>query len=129
MSGTIPNMYIGLYKPIYVCSDRDVVMDKVNQNQELDTKSVKSEIDDDNKIVSDVEVFPEFCRSQKEKDCWMLFQKMSKKGIRVSYDTILRGMLTPTELRAVQKQKTLDEERRNEAAEEEASTVAAVVQN
>lgn len=103
-------------------------MDKVNQNSEFDTKSVKSETDDGNKIVSDVEVFPEFCRSQKEKDCWMLFQKMSKKGIRVSYDTILRGMLTPTELRAVQKQKTLDEERLNEAAEEEAAAAAAAVQ-
>lgn len=27
---------------------------------------------------------------------------MVKKGITVSYDTILRGMLTPTELRAAQ---------------------------
>lgn len=31
---------------------------------------------------------------------------MSNMGLSVSYDTILRGMLTPTELRVLQKQKT-----------------------
>lgn len=48
-------------------------------------------------------VFPEYVRSIKEKECWILFQKMINKGISVSYETIMRGMLTPTEVRAVQK--------------------------
>lgn len=48
-------------------------------------------------------VYPEYVRSIKEKECWLLFQKMSNKGISVSYETILRGMLTPSEVRAVEK--------------------------
>lgn len=48
-------------------------------------------------------VFPEYVRSIKEKECWILFQKMVNKGISVSYETIMRGMLTPTEVRAVEK--------------------------
>ncbi|KAI5735015.1 hypothetical protein M8J77_013143 [Diaphorina citri] len=42
---------------------------------------------------------PPIFRTSKEQDCWTMFQKMTKKGINVSYDTILRGMLTPTEYR------------------------------
>ncbi|XP_046382300.1 translation initiation factor IF-2 isoform X2 [Ischnura elegans] len=41
---------------------------------------------------------PEF-KSAKEKECWELYQRMCDKGLTVSYDTILRGMLTPTEYR------------------------------
>lgn len=48
-------------------------------------------------------VYPEYVRSIKEKECWLLFQKMIKKGISVSYETILRGMLTPSEVRAVER--------------------------
>lgn len=47
--------------------------------------------------------YPEYVRSIKEKECWLLFQKMVNKGIAVSYETIMRGMLTPTEVRAVEK--------------------------
>lgn len=48
-------------------------------------------------------VFPEYVRSIKEKECWLLYQKMSNKGISISYETILRGMLTPSEVRVVEK--------------------------
>lgn len=48
-------------------------------------------------------VYPEYVRSIKEKECWLLYQKMVKKGISVSYETILRGILTPSEVRAVEK--------------------------
>lgn len=34
-----------------------------------------------------------------EKKCWELYRKMSDKGVNVSFDTVLRGMLTPTEYR------------------------------
>lgn len=47
--------------------------------------------------------YPEYVRSIKEKECWLLFQKMANKGISVSYETILRGMLTPSEVRIAQK--------------------------
>uniref|UniRef100_A0A182NHV0 Uncharacterized protein n=1 Tax=Anopheles dirus TaxID=7168 RepID=A0A182NHV0_9DIPT len=45
-------------------------------------------------------------QTPKEQECYRLFLKMSKKGLAVSYDTILRGMLTPTELRVLQKKKS-----------------------
>ncbi|KAB0796837.1 hypothetical protein PPYR_10898 [Photinus pyralis] len=35
----------------------------------------------------------------KEKQCWEMYRKMSGKGVRISFETILRGMLTPTEYR------------------------------
>lgn len=38
-------------------------------------------------------------KSPKEKQCWNLYCKMVEKGVNVSFDTILRGMLTPTEYR------------------------------
>ncbi|XP_035786613.1 uncharacterized protein LOC118463831 isoform X2 [Anopheles albimanus] len=48
----------------------------------------------------------ELLQSPKEQECYRLYLKMSKKGLAVSYDTILRGMLTPTELRVLQKKKS-----------------------
>lgn len=54
-------------------------------------------------ILDSSTIYPEYVRSIKEKECWLLFQKMVKKGITVSYETILRGMLTPSEVRAVEK--------------------------
>ena len=35
----------------------------------------------------------------KEKQCYDMYRKMNKKGVAISFDTILRGMLTPTEYR------------------------------
>lgn len=68
-------------------------------------------------------IFPEYVRSIKEKECWLLFQKMVTKGIAVSYETILRGMLTPSEVRAVEKkQKEIIE--REASIELEAASVA-----
>ncbi|XP_055374526.1 uncharacterized protein LOC129607519 [Condylostylus longicornis] len=43
--------------------------------------------------------YPEFVKSLKERECWKLFQTMTNKGVAVSYETVLRGLLTPTELR------------------------------
>uniref|UniRef100_A0AAG5D6V3 Uncharacterized protein n=1 Tax=Anopheles atroparvus TaxID=41427 RepID=A0AAG5D6V3_ANOAO len=48
-------------------------------------------------------------QTPKEQECYRLFLKMSKKGLAVSYDTILRGMLTPTELRVLQKKKNREQ--------------------
>ncbi|RZB40065.1 uncharacterized protein BDFB_002744 [Asbolus verrucosus] len=42
--------------------------------------------------------------SVKEKQCWDMYCKMADKGLKVSYDTILRGMLTPTEYRMRRKE-------------------------
>ncbi|XP_053687016.1 uncharacterized protein LOC128736556 [Sabethes cyaneus] len=45
-------------------------------------------------------------QTPKERECYRLYQKMANMGLAVSYDTILRGMLTPTELRVLQKQRS-----------------------
>ncbi|XP_006624996.2 uncharacterized protein LOC102681047 isoform X3 [Apis dorsata] len=46
---------------------------------------------------------PQF-QTNKEKECWHLYKKMCDKGVCVSFDTVLRGMLTPTEYRLRQKE-------------------------
>lgn len=50
----------------------------------------------------DLPLQPRF-QSTKEKECWHLYRKMCDKGVYVSFDTVLRGMLTPTEYRLRQK--------------------------
>ncbi|KNC21842.1 hypothetical protein FF38_03201 [Lucilia cuprina] len=62
--------------------------------------------------------FPEYVRSLKERECWKLYMKMSTKGVNITYDTILRGMLTPTEFRQLQKQRELEEAKAQKEAEE-----------
>lgn len=61
-------------------------------------------------------------QSAKERECWKLFQKMTTRGITVSYETILRGMLTPTELRLIQKQRELEQAQLEAAAAAESAT-------
>lgn len=70
-------------------------------------------------------IYPEYVRSIKEKECWLLFQKMIKKGIAVSYETILRGMLTPSEVRAVEKKQKEIVERQASIDLEAAAAAAA----
>lgn len=56
-------------------------------------------------------------------ECWRLYEKMRKTGLNVSYDTILRGILKPSELRLLEKQKKLlgnIEETTNDGTELEA---------
>lgn len=80
-----------------------------NSGEAEATRVTRSDSKADDKIhtqiglFDDVHTFPEYVRSIKEKECWILFQKMVGKGISVTYETILRGMLTPTEVRAVEK--------------------------
>lgn len=70
--------------------------------------------------------FPLYVCSIKERECWKLHQKMCAKGVSVSYETVLRGMLTPTEFRHYQKQREHEETKAaQEAAEAEAEAAAA----
>ncbi|XP_046734941.1 uncharacterized protein LOC124404651 [Diprion similis] len=46
---------------------------------------------------------PQF-QTRKERECWHLYRRMCDKGVYVSFDTVLRGMLTPTEYRLRQKE-------------------------
>lgn len=62
--------------------------------------------------------YPDYVRSLKERECWKLYQKMSKKGVNITYDTILRGMLTPTEFRQLQKQREIEEAKALKESEE-----------
>lgn len=48
------------------------------------------------------ESFPEYVRTEKEKECWILYKKIADKGIVITYETILRGMLTPSEVRVIE---------------------------
>ncbi|XP_070163340.1 uncharacterized protein [Polyergus mexicanus] len=47
-------------------------------------------------------------QTTKEKECWHLYRRMCDKGVYVSFDTVLRGMLTPTEYRLRQKEYSQD---------------------
>ncbi|XP_034478008.1 uncharacterized protein LOC117784391 isoform X2 [Drosophila innubila] len=69
--------------------------------------------------------FPLYVCSIKERECWKLHQKMSAKGVSVSYETVLRGMLTPTEFRHFQKQREHEEAKAQEAADAEAEAALA----
>ncbi|ALC41285.1 CG13203 [Drosophila busckii] len=69
--------------------------------------------------------YPLYVCSIKERECWKLYQKMCAKGVSVSYDTVLRGMLTPTEFRHFQKQREHEETKAQQAAEAAAEAAAA----
>ncbi|XP_055689199.1 uncharacterized protein LOC129793334 [Lutzomyia longipalpis] len=78
---------------------------------------VKSKIEDKCATIEADDQSPENLKTAKERECWKLFQKMTNRGISVSYDTILRGMLTPTELRMIQKKQELENAKRNSIEE------------
>ncbi|XP_055607493.1 AF4/FMR2 family member lilli-like isoform X2 [Uranotaenia lowii] len=61
-------------------------------------------------------------QTPKERECYRLFQKMATKGLSVSYDTILRGMLTPTELRVLQKQRSKLEKQQESSRQNSSET-------
>ncbi|XP_067633333.1 uncharacterized protein [Eurosta solidaginis] len=67
--------------------------------------------------------YPEYVCSLKERECWKLYRKMSIKGVSVSYETVLRGMLTPTEFRQVQKQREIEEAKARVLEEEKEVTL------
>uniref|UniRef100_A0A1A9W9X8 Uncharacterized protein n=1 Tax=Glossina brevipalpis TaxID=37001 RepID=A0A1A9W9X8_9MUSC len=57
----------------------------------------------------EVLTYPDYIQSYKGRECWKLFLKMSASGVNIAYDTILRGLLTPTEFRQQQKQREVEE--------------------
>lgn len=68
------------------------------ENAEVKIAPVQKKKSEEKDVIED---YPEHCDTKKERDCWKLFKKMLGNGVTVNYDTILRGMLTPTELRTV----------------------------
>lgn len=103
-------------------SSKDLFNDEKATTQHTITKAASEKVQID--AFGGGNVFPEYVRSIKERECWILFQKMINKGISVSYETIMRGMLTPTEVRAVEKkQKEIFE--RQASLEMEAAAAAA----
>lgn len=93
-------------------SDETSVLVDENQNDEVPVATVKKPLEEESYQ------YPEYVRSIKERECWKLFQKMSAKGVNITYDTILRGMLTPTEFRQLQKQRELEEAKALKESEE-----------
>ncbi|KAL3283765.1 hypothetical protein HHI36_017935 [Cryptolaemus montrouzieri] len=70
----------------------EISKDTLAKSNELENIDVKPDVE--NNQGED----QKFCSSN-EKECWKLFLKMNNKGVKVNYDTLLRGMLTPTEYR------------------------------
>ncbi|KAL9875071.1 uncharacterized protein ACN427_013329 isoform 2-T2 [Glossina fuscipes fuscipes] len=89
-----------------------------SHNSAADSPAVEVAVSVPNKAATDccsgtktLEVFtyPHHVRSHKGRECWKLFLKMSASGVNIAYDTIMRGLLTPTEFRQQQKQRELEE--------------------
>lgn len=96
-------------------------LDKVNSASNGNGNS-----NSNNKKTHDDENFPDNVQSVRERECYRLYQKMSSMGLNVSFDTVMRGMLTPTELRVIQKKRDLQMARQAtiDQAEEEARQIA-----
>lgn len=80
-----------------------------NSVQSVSEKSTKKDTDNTQRRKSSIfSNESSLCASGtvKENECKIVFQKMSNEGLSVSYDTILRGMLTPTELRKLKKEQS-----------------------
>lgn len=89
----------------------------LENNKNNENVSVSNQSSNDKTLEEDYE-FPHYVRSLKERECWKLYMKMSTKGVNITYDTILRGMLTPTEFRQLQKQREIEEAKALKEAEE-----------
>lgn len=76
------------------------LLPNVNSNASVSSK-------EENTDAVPTETEPPF-QTRKEKDCWHLYKRMCDKGVHVSFDTVLRGMLTPTEYRLRQKECSQD---------------------
>ncbi|KAL7291495.1 hypothetical protein TKK_0014755 [Trichogramma kaykai] len=75
------------------------VRDESNDKTPGQVSSLDINLEKEKSIVSEP-----YCQTPKEKECWHLYRKMCDKGVFVSFDTVLRGMLTPTEYRLRQKE-------------------------
>lgn len=102
--------------------------DSGNTSPESDKQETQTSTQSPNK---NEKPFPENVQTAKERECYRLYQKMSSMGLNVSFDTVLRGMLTPTELRVIQKKKeselarqaTIEREQEAQQESEESRTV------
>lgn len=124
---------IGIPAPIFLndyenCRSND----KKDKNATLDDKTTNNAniLNQNRSAITNSSLidyaFPEYVRSEKERECWKLFKKMTLKGVSVTYDTILRGMLTPTEFRQLQKQRELEEAKAKETEDEQQEVSKAV---
>ncbi|XP_057333312.1 uncharacterized protein LOC130672662 [Microplitis mediator] len=66
---------------------------KILQRNSFDERTIDIGMDNDGQTAEPV------LGTTKEKECWHLYRRMCDKGVCVSFDTVLRGMLTPTEYR------------------------------
>lgn len=99
-------------------SSNEACEEKENFSESLNKNSTKANIQTTvPKTLEEEYEFPEYVRSRKERECWKLYMKMSTKGVNITYDTILRGMLTPTEFRQLQKQRDVEEAKAKENLE------------
>ncbi|XP_039286167.1 uncharacterized protein LOC111044585 [Nilaparvata lugens] len=71
---------------------------QVKEPIKMEKRSEKTEEEEEDEEENAENDIPEF-KTPKEQECWDLFRRMVDKGITVSFETVLRGMLTPTEYR------------------------------
>ncbi|KAG5873999.1 hypothetical protein JTB14_015930 [Gonioctena quinquepunctata] len=95
------------------CQSSDFVEHVEPESATKDGENVYLDDKDSSKTESVIKHDKEELKSAKEKQCWNMYCKMTEKGINISFDTILRGMLTPTEYRLSKKH--LDEVPNNES--------------
>ncbi|KRT84997.1 hypothetical protein AMK59_33, partial [Oryctes borbonicus] len=82
---------------------------RVNSSSEMD--------DDENSKGSSADPTADKFANPKEKQCWEMYRRMNEKGVAISFDTILRGMLTPTEYRLRRKPSLLPGDNDGEVSE------------
>ncbi|XP_050500022.1 repetitive organellar protein [Diabrotica virgifera virgifera] len=74
----------------------------VQGTEQLISEPIQKETESSKETEMETKENPDL-KSPKEKQCWNMYCKMAEKGINISFDTILRGMLTPTEYRLSKK--------------------------
>ncbi|GJQ76887.1 hypothetical protein Trydic_g15091 [Trypoxylus dichotomus] len=76
----------------------DVIDAKQSKNNAI-RMNPSSEMDDDRNGKGSSDPAADKFDNPKERQCWEMYRRMNEKGVAISFDTILRGMLTPTEYR------------------------------
>lgn len=80
------SLTVNVKKSVIIENNQSSNLSNKDENSTTETSSVNGTVQPD--FVND-----------KEKQCWEMFCKMSDKGVNITFDTLLRGMLTPTEYR------------------------------
>lgn len=78
----------------------------INSTNATINKNEQNQIDAEPITEENEELDPDMPKfdTPKERECWVMYKKMVDKGLPVTYDTLLRGLLTPSEYRMTRKE-------------------------